>query len=183
MENLTYLLVTHRRMVGERIELRPVTLEDAEDMFEYTSDEETTRFIFAEPKDRDQTIQLIVNYYVKEHLGKYAIVLRESNKMIGTIEFRVKEANKSGELGFTLNRHYWGQGYMTEAGKLILKLAFEVLGLERVYAMHEVNNPASGKVMIRLGMTLEGILRKNHLANGVLVDSAHYSILREEYNR
>jgi ribosomal-protein-alanine N-acetyltransferase len=150
-------------------------------MFEYTSDEETTRFIYAQHKDLDKTKQVISNYFMKEWLGKYAIVLKESNKMIGTLEFRVHEANRSGELGFTLNRHYWGKGYMTEAAKLVLELAFDVLGLERVFAMHDVKNPASGKVMSRLGMTYEGILRRNHLVEGVFADSAHYSILKEEY--
>ncbi|MBW7455686.1 GNAT family N-acetyltransferase [Paenibacillus sepulcri] len=181
MENATLLLVTHSRMESERILLRPVSLKDAEDMFEYTSDEETTRFIYAQHQDLNKTKQVIANYFVKEALGKYAIVLKDSDKMIGTIEFRVHEANQSGELGFTLSRQHWGKGYMTEAGQLILALAFDVLGLERVFAMHDVNNPASGKVMIRLGMTYEGTLRRNHVANGVFADSANYSILKEEY--
>jgi ribosomal-protein-alanine N-acetyltransferase len=70
---------------------------------------------------------------------------------------------------------------MTEAGKLVLELAFDVLGLERVFAIHDVKNPASGKVMSRLGMTYEGTLRRNHLVEGVFADSAHFSILKEEY--
>ncbi len=138
MSNLNLLIVKHNQMESERILLRPISLQDAEDMYEYTSDEETTRYIYAPHKDLEQTKNVIANYFVKEPIGKYAIVLKESNKMVGAIEFRVHEWNKSGELGFTLNRHYWGNGYMTEAGKLILELAFEVLGLERVYAGHEV---------------------------------------------
>ena len=97
-------------MESERLLLRPNTLNDAEDMFEYTSDEETTRFIYEQHKDLEQTKNLIANYFVKEPIGKYAIVLRESNKMVGAIEFRVDDWNKSGDLGFTLNRHYWGKG-------------------------------------------------------------------------
>jgi ribosomal-protein-alanine N-acetyltransferase len=181
MENATLLMVTHSQMEGKRILLRPVSLKDAEDMFEYTSDEETTRFIYAQHEDLNKTKQVIANYFMKEWLGKYAIVLKDSNKMIGTIEFRVHEAIKSGELGFTLNRHFWGKGYMTEAGKLVLELAFDVLGLERVYAMHDIKNSASGKVMRLLGMTYEGTLRRNHLLKGTFADSAHYSILKEEY--
>ncbi|MGG3943664.1 GNAT family N-acetyltransferase [Peribacillus psychrosaccharolyticus] len=181
MNNLNLLVVNHNQMESERILLRPISLNDAEDMYEYTSDEETTRFIYEQHKDLDQTKNLIANYFVKEPIGKYAVVLKESNKMIGAIEFRVHEWNKSGELGFTLNRHFGGKGYMTEAGKLILGLAFNVLGLERVFSEHEVKNSASGKVLIRLGMKCEGILRKNQMIKGVLVDSAYYSILKEEY--
>lgn len=181
MNNLNLLLVKHNQMESERLLLRPITLNDAEDMFEYTSDEETTRFIYEQHKDLEQTKNLIANYFVKEPIGKYAIVLRESNKMVGAIEFRVDDWNKSGDLGFTLNRHYWGKGYMTEAGKLILSLAFNVMGLERVFSGHEVKNSASGKVLDRLGMKCEGILRKNQMIKGQLVDSVHYSILKEEY--
>lgn len=181
MSNINLLLVKHSQIEGERIILRPVSLDDAEDMYEYTSDEETTRFLYDQHKDLEQTKKMIANYFVKEPIGKYAIELKENNKMIGAIEFRVHEWNKSGELGFTLNRHFWGNGYMTEAGKLILGLAFEVLELERVYAGHEVKNSASGEVLKRLGMTCEGILRKSEMIKGSLVDSAYYSILKGEY--
>lgn len=176
-----FLMVKHSQMESERILLRPVLLEDAEDMYEYTSDEETTRFIYDQHTDVNQTQNLIANYYMKEPIGKYAILLKESNKMIGTVEFRVHEYNKSGELGYTLNRHFWGRGYMTEAGKLILDLAFHTLGLERVFAEYDVRNSASGKVLDRLGMTYEGTRRRNHMVKGFLADSAHYSILKEEY--
>ncbi|MED5017437.1 GNAT family N-acetyltransferase [Paenibacillus chibensis] len=181
MGNTNFLMLQHGQMESERILLRPVLLDDAEDMYEYTSDEETTRFIYDQHTDVNQTKNLIANYYMEEPIGKYAILLKESNKMIGTIEFRVHEYNKSGELGYTLNRHFWGKGYMTEAGKLILDLAFHTLGLERVFAEHDVRNSASGKVLERLGMTYEGTRRRNHMVKGFLADSAHYSILKEEY--
>jgi ribosomal-protein-alanine N-acetyltransferase len=50
--------------------------------------------------------------------------------------------NNSREMGYTLNSHFWGSGYMTEAGKLILELAFNTLGLERVFAEYDVRNGA-----------------------------------------
>lgn len=183
MSNINFLLVKHSQMESDRIILRPVLLEDAEDMYEYTSDEETTRFIYDQHTDINRTKNLIANYFFKEPIGKYAILLKESNKMIGTIEFRVHEYNKSGELGYTLSRHYWGNGYMTEAGKLILELAFNTLGLERVFAEYDVRNSASGKVLDRLGMTYEGTRRRNHMVKGILTDSVHYSILKEEYGQ
>ncbi|WP_150285586.1 GNAT family N-acetyltransferase [Rummeliibacillus sp. TYF-LIM-RU47] len=181
MGNINTLIVEHSQMEGERILLRPVSFDDAEDMFEYTSDEETTRFLYAEHKDLNQTKNFIANYFIKEPIGKYAIVIKESSKMIGAIEFRVHEHNHSGELGYTMNRQYWGNGYATEAGELILDLAFNILGLERVFAAYEVKNVASGRVLERLGMKCEGILRKSEMIKGVLVDSAYHSILKEEY--
>lgn len=181
--NYNLVMLQNQVLEGERIMLRPVTLEDVQDMYEYKSDEQTTRYIFDPHDDLARTSHSIANYYMKEPIGKYAIVLKEVNKLIGTFEFRVKEHNKSGEIGYTLNSKYWGNGYMTEAGKLILELAFKKLNLERVFAEHATNNPASGKVMQRLGMSCDGILRKNHMFKGELLDSAYYSILKEEYLR
>ncbi|KOO46040.1 GNAT family N-acetyltransferase [Priestia koreensis] len=181
MSNKNLLMVKHSQMESERITLRPVLLSDADDMYEYTSDEQTTRYIYDPHTDLNQTKKMIANYYMKQPIGMYAIVLKESNKMIGTIEFRIHEGNNSGELGFTLNSHFWGKGYMTEAGKVILELAFHTLGLDRVYAGHDARNVASGKVLSRLGMTYEGTLRRDQMVKGVLTDSRHYSILKEEY--
>lgn len=183
MMNYNLIILQNQVLEGERIILRPITLADAQDMYEYKSDEQTTRYIFDPHDDLARTFNSIANYYMKEPIGKYAIVLKEENKLIGTFEFRVKEHNKSGEIGYTLNSKYWGNGYMTEAGKLILHLAFNQLKLERVFAEHATNNPASGNVMKRLGMTCDGILRKNHMFKGELLDSAYYSILKDEYFR
>ncbi|OWA34040.1 GNAT family N-acetyltransferase [Saccharibacillus sp. O16] len=181
MKALSIRLAEHLHLHGERISLRPITLADAADMTEYTSDEETTRYIFAEPKSLEQTERLIAGYYMREPIGKYAVILNGNGKLIGTLEFRVDESTNSGELGFTLSRHYWGKGYMSEAGQLILDLAFGPLELERVHAAHETGNIASGRLMLRLGMTHEGTRRRDHLSRGKLVDSAYYSILKEEY--
>ena len=143
MGNSNLLLVKHSQIESERLILRPVSLADADDMFKYTSDEETTRFIYDKHTDLNRTKNLIANYFMKEPIGKYAIILKESNKLIGTIEFRVYEHNNSGELGYTLNRLFWGKGYMTEAGEIILDLAFNTLELECVYAEHDVRNGES----------------------------------------
>ncbi|MGN7479786.1 GNAT family N-acetyltransferase [Solibacillus silvestris] len=102
---------------------------------------------------------------------------------MGAIEFPVHEWNKSGELGFTMNRNFWGKGYMFEAGNLILKIAFNTLGLERVFSESDTRNTASSNLMHRLGMTHVGTLRKNHMIRGTLVDSVYYSILKEEYQQ
>ncbi|MER2002560.1 MAG: GNAT family protein [Carnobacterium inhibens] len=70
---------------------------------------------------------------------------------------------------------------MTEAGKLIIALGFEKMGLERIYACYDIENPASGKVMERLGMTYEGTLRKNRIHKKRDVDDVYYSILKQDY--
>ena len=181
MEEYSYLLSCHNHLDGKRILLRPVILSDAEDMFEYASDEETVRFVFEKHQDIAETRKNIAVHFMKEPLGKYGIVLKETEKMIGTIDLRLKEEKNSAEIGYTLNKAYWGNGYITEAGKIILDLGFETLGLERIFACHDSENPMSGKVMKRLGMTYEGTLRKNRIHKKRDVDDVYYSILKQDY--
>ena len=181
MEEYSYLLSCHNHLDGKRILLRPVILSDAEDMFEYASDEGTVRFVFEKHQDIAETRKNIAVHFMKEPLGKYGIVLKETEKMIGTIDLRLKEEKNSAEIGYTLNKAYWGNGYITEAGKIILDLGFETLGLERIFACHDSENPMSGKVMKRLGMTYEGTLRKNRIHKKRYIDDVHYSILKQDY--
>lgn len=181
MEEYSYLLSFHNQLDGKRILLRPVVLSDAKDMYEYASDEETVRFVFEKHQDIAETRKNIAVHFMKEPLGKYGIVLKETEKMIGTIDLRLKEEKNSAEIGYTLNKAYWGNGYITEAGKIILDLGFETLGLERIFACHDSENPMSGKVMKRLGMTYEGTLRKNRIHKKRYIDDVHYSILKQDY--
>ncbi|MBA3927363.1 GNAT family N-acetyltransferase [Listeria rustica] len=181
MESYTYLLAENQIIKTERLILRPITLADAKAMFDYASDEETTRFVFDTHQTIDTTRQSIAEFFIAAPIGKYGIEIAETSKFIGTIDIRVDQLNKSGCLGYALNKSYWGNGYMTEAGFAMLDLAFKTLELERVTSLHDVRNPASGNVMKRLGMTYEGTLRKNRFVKKEFVDDAHYSILKEEY--
>lgn len=164
-----------------RILLRPVRLHDAADMHEYASNEENTRYVFERHESLEQTKQNIALFFLTQPLGKFAIEHCQSKKMIGTIDLRVSEQQKRGELGYILNQKFWGNGYMTEAAQAVLALAFEKLALQKVFSMHDIENPASGQVMLRLGMQKEGILRKHEMHKGKRVDMAYYGILREEY--
>ena len=179
--DITLELMKHSILEGERILLRPVGLADAPDMFAYASDEETTRFVFETHRDRAMTEEAIANYFMAAPAGKYAIVVRDTKKMIGTIDIRPNPTDRIAEIGSTLNKDYRGNGYMTEASKLITALAFEVLELEKVFAMHDILNPASGEVMKRIGMQPEGILRRHKVFKGRSCDMAYYGILKEKY--
>lgn len=175
------LLFSHTHLESSRILLRPVTLADATDMFEYACDETTTRFVFPTSKTRAETEQSIATYFLAEPVGKYAIVLKESKKMIGTIDLRIQVDTKSAELGYVLNQRYWKKGYMTESAQLLVDFAFKTLKLERVWSMHDMDNQDSGNVMKRLGMTYEGTLRKNRYHKNKWTNDCYYSILKEEY--
>ena len=89
--------------------------------------------------------------------------------------------NRSAEVGYSLAREYWNQGFMTEALRAVLDLAFRKLNLHRVEAQHETDNPASGRVMLKAGMRHEGTMRGRLFNKGRFVDVDVYAILREDW--
>jgi len=178
------LLAKHNRLETERLILRPVSLKDTADMYEYASDEDTTYYVFDRHPSPPDTEEAIVNYFIERPLGKYGIELKQSGKMIGTIELRRKTEDSRATIGYTLNKNYHGKGYMTEAGAAILKLGFDILGLDCIAAMYDERNAASGKVLKRLGMQKEGVLRHVHKwKQGEYFNDVYYSILKSEYKR
>lgn len=184
MDKLKVLMAKNCRIDSERLVLRPVTLKDAEDMFEYASDEETTYYVFNRHTSLKMTEESIVSYFMEDPLGKFGIELKETGKMIGTIDLRVKNQDKRAIMGYTLNKDYHGRGYMTEAAKRLLELGFNTLGLECIAALHDERNAVSGKVMERIGMKKEGVLR--HVAKwkqGEWFNDVYYSILKSEYDQ
>lgn len=137
----------------DRLQLRPVRLEDAEDMYEYASSKDTTRFVFQTHESLAQTKHDITEFFLSNPLGKYAITQKWTDKLIGTIDFhRIDEELRIAEIGYVLNQDYWGKGYTTEAMKAMLKTAFEKIGFNKITAIHDVRNPASGQVMKKSGM-------------------------------
>lgn len=169
-------------METERLKLRPITLADAQDMFEYASDTDNTYFVFPTHTTIDDTRFSIANYFMHEPLGKFGIELKENGKLIGTIDIRVNAKRFSAEIGYALNKKYQGHGYATEAAREIMKFGFETLELEKISSTCDKNNIASEAVMLRLGMQKEGESRHHEVwKKGEWINMLYYGILREEY--
>lgn len=167
---------------SERLYLRHVELRDAEDMFEYSSNPKVTEYVAIQTNKTVEDSKLgIVQWFLSDPVGKYAIVLQETDKMIGTIDLRIKVETNSAELGYVLNADYQGKGFMTEAANLLLDLAFNHLDLGLVYAYCNAKNLPSENMMIRLGMKRDGVLRNFAEHKGEIIDIKHYSISKEEY--
>jgi len=90
-----------------------------------------------------------------------AITLRNDGRQIGGIGLTVDEQHKHAELGYWLGVEYWGKGYATEAAGEMLRYGFESLQLHRIFASHFKHNPASGKILKKLGMRYEGCQREH----------------------
>lgn len=165
----------------ERLILRPVQPDDAEAMFDYLRDEETVRFITVPPvKTATEVIEnSIQSYFMLDPIGKWAIVYDQ--KMIGTIDLRLNEAHRQAEIGYVLNKRYWGQGIMPEAAQAILAVGFDQLQLVRIFSEHDTRNPKSGRVMTKIGMQQEGVALKSQIIKGEIVDMVHYAITDTQY--
>lgn len=111
----------------------------------------------------------------------FAIVLKAGGELIGAIGLVLKLNQENAELGYWIGKPFWGQGYCTEAGRGVLKYAFTELRLHRVHAHHFSNNPASGRVMQKLGMRHEGCLRQHVKKWDTFFDVEAYGILGSEF--
>src|SRR5690606_33382850 len=103
--------------------------------------------------------------------------------LVGSIGLRIVPAHRHAELGYWVGRPFWGRGYATEAAHLVAAYGFEQRGLHRLVAHHLTRNPASGRVLLKLGMRHEGRLREHVVKWDVFEDLEHYGVLSSEYVR
>lgn len=172
----------------KRLYLRPVALEDAQDMYDYARRENVGPRAGWKPHGSIEETKKIIammnnNFNKGDNIGVWSIVNLNSQKMIGTVGLqRYSKANASAEIGYVLNPDFWGKGIMKEAVCEIIKWSFDELNLHRVECGHYDFNLQSKRVIEKLGFTFEGISReKILLLNGKRCDLYNYSILKSEY--
>ena len=161
-------------------------MHDAGDMFEYSRDPEVARHVLWDAHRSIGETRAYIRYTMRKYrMGEpasWVIELNETGRVIGTIGFMwYQRDNNAAEVGYSLSRAHWNQGIMTEALACVLDFAFGTMGLHRVEAQHEVENPASGAVMRKAGMTYEGTLRGRLFNKARYVDVALYAALRDDY--
>ena len=112
----------------------------------------------------------------------FAIRLKESRDLIGSINIRLNKRHNWGSLGYWVGYQYWGQGYGTEVLKKVIQFGFEEKRLNRVWAEYKTMNVASGRMMEKAGMKHEGIMRNHHKQSpNNYLDMSIKSILKSEY--
>lgn len=111
-----------------------------------------------------------------------AIARRETPEtVIGAVSLAIEREHSRGELGYWIAVAEWGHGYATEAARAVGAFGFQELELHRIQARHFTRNEASGIVMKKLGMQLEGVIREAYLRWGRFEDVAVYGILAQEW--
>ena len=164
----------------ERLILRPPTLDDFEAFHSWCGSFENTRYMSFGPNTEEQTKSWLAN--VKPGFD-FAVVLKESNAVIGSGGLYPDDKNYSGELGWILHSDYWKQGFGTEFGGELIRYGFEDLKLGRIVAPYAAVNYGSYRVMERNGMKREGMFRKAWWSrkDNEWIDQAWYAILAEDY--
>jgi RimJ/RimL family protein N-acetyltransferase len=110
-----------------------------------------------------------------------AITLRGTGELAGAVGLVLEPAHARGELGYWIARPLWATGIATEAARSLVTFGFRSLGLNRIHAVHFSTNPASGRVMQKLGMQFEGIRRQHVRRWDRFHDIAEYAVLREDW--
>ena len=156
----------------ERLILRDASVDDAEDMFEYAKLEEVTKYLSWKPhlsvKDSEKILEMLSKEAKeKDPYVLKAIVLKENDKMIGTIDARIfGDGLKDAEFGYCLNPKYWNKGYMSEALKAFIQALHKEHGVENVFGSFERENIASKRVMQKNEMYYYETVRRNFKNKG-----------------
>jgi ribosomal-protein-alanine N-acetyltransferase len=148
------------RLTTQRLILRPFEMEDALFLFGWASDPEVTRFLrfpmHASLADSKRIITRWIDEGRRPPSFQWAVTLKENGIPIGSISLEIINSHDCrGEVGYCLSKEYWNQGFMTEALKAVLGFGFNVAAFHRIEACYSVDNPASGKVMLKAGMVRE----------------------------
>ena len=165
----------------ERLLLRPFR---SEDVYAYARDPEWERYLglplplpYARPDAEEYVARRLLADWTED--ATFAIVL--DSTVIGSIALSIVGAHQRAELGYALARAHWGRGLMTEAATAVIDYGFVRRNLAKIHASADVRNVGSYRVMEKVDMTREGVLRSHRRGRGERIDSVLYGILREEW--
>lgn len=181
----------------DRLCLRQITdsPSDGRDSLEFINDYSVYRFwgIYDEAQDtngrRRPKKKIKLDYHFNATMKEYRagreltwlMELKDTHKVIGEIvlyDFRLK---RQADIGYRINKDYWGKGFAPEAGQAMIKLAFEYMNLTRIQLRCFADNHGSVRVAQKLGFTQEGFIKQGAILN-VMTDYYIFGLLKENYN-
>lgn len=165
-----------------RLVLRPFTIEDVDDVFEYASDTEWSRFIpVASPYTVRDAEEFVTRQILKNWDEKPRFAIEFNGVVVGSVKLTVEKLLSIASLRYSIARPCWNRGLTTEAVTAVVDWGFNEFGLQKVYSRMDVENVGSWRVMEKIGMTREGTLRSHGVNRGIRYDYHYYGILRSEW--
>jgi len=173
-------------LTTERLTLREISMDDAEEIFFLRSDKEMLAYLDRDPaKTIDEAIQwieMIHDLTKKNEVVTWAISLKDQPKLIGTITFwNVKKEHHRAEIGYALHTAHQGKGLMQEAMTTVLDYGFNKINLHSIEANVNPDNKASIKLLERNNFLREAFLRESWYYNGRFLDAATYSLINPHH--
>ncbi len=168
----------------ERLLLRPWHLDDVDDVFSYAKDPEWSRFLrmLPVPYTREDAHQFVTSQLLLDRGEHVAWAVTYEGHPIGGINLRLRLEHGLAEMGYSIARPRWNRGFCTEAASAVLDAGFSSIPyLNRIHARADDRNTASQRVMEKIGMTKEGVLRQSRIERGEVIDEAWFAILRSEW--
>lgn len=171
----------------ERLVLRLMTEADTDNVHAWMSDPEITRYQLYDPRTREDVATRVLEYGAATALSKNDDYLQPAielpgDRVIGAIYFKLTSVDDlTAEIGWALAAGYHGKGYAFEAASAVLRLAFDEIGLHRVYAELDPRNEASVALCLRLGMRHEAHFVEHMMFKGDWADTGIYGILDHEW--
>lgn len=169
-------------LATDRLLLRPFTLADAPTVQHLAGERAIASTTFNIPYPyEDGMAEDWIGTHEPQWVARTFLTLAvttEVDGLIGAVSLHLQDPHRRGELGYWVGVPYWGRGYATEAARALTEYGFEELGLNRVVARHLTRNPASGRVMQKLGMRFEGVSRQHVVKWDEAEDIATYAVLR-----
>lgn len=169
------------KLETERLILRKITINDAEQAFEnWTNDPKTTRYLSWNPHKKIEVTKKVFLDWISQYNSKtfyqWVVEIKSTKQIIGTIGVINKEIEyKTAEVGYCYGSKFWNNGYGTEALKCVINFLINDVGFELIEAKHMSSNPASGKIMEKAGMKYETTL-KNRVIDKITGERVNWEI-------
>lgn len=169
-----------------RLVLRPFRSSDADAVQALANDADVARntLNIPHPYAKEDAVA-----WIESHPGQlesrqavtYAVTAPAEGGVIGAVGLILELEHERAELGYWIGRPYWGRGYATEAARAVVAWGFSALALHRIHASHFPRNPASGRVLRKVGMRHEGSLRQHVKKWDEFLDLERFGLLRAEH--
>lgn len=171
-----------------RLILRPVQMSDAQDLFEVHSDYEVVRYMPVEQEESIERTQYWIEWRQKrQHEGQpvpWVMVDKKTNKVLGFCGFyRIDYPRAAGEIMVTLNRQWWGNGYMLEAIKAVVACGFQVIGLNRIDILFYPENKRITSLCEKAGLRFIGSIPECYYYKGHYWDRVYYTLLKKDWEQ